>query len=37
MMLTSRELHQEVGFWVAGAVASTEGMLAHLAAMSITA
>ena len=37
MMLTSKDLHQEVGFWVAGTVASTEGMLAHLAAMSITA
>ena len=36
-ILTSRELHQEVGIWVAGVIASTEGKLAHLAAMSIAA
>ena len=37
MMLTFKELYQEVGFWGAGAVASNEGMLAHLATMGITA
>ncbi len=36
-MLTSRELHQEVGSRGAGPVASTEGKLAHLAATSMTA
>ena len=29
MMLALRKLHQEVGFWVAGAAASTEGMHAY--------
>ena len=37
MMSTSRELQQKVGFWAAGALASTEGVLAHLAALGITA